>query len=67
MPIKSSRLFTFEESTCLFTMYLAMKFSKSLIFLASNAMYSIDPWREIRWKLPSHSSDSIGVLESYRS
>ena len=63
----SSRLFDFKESTYLLEMYLAMKLKESLMFLKSNAMCSMDLWREIGWKLPFQSSGFIGVLGSYGS
>ena len=64
-PSRSNKFLTFEASTFLFLMYLAIKFKKSLILLMSEAICSIEPWREIGWKLPLHKSGSVGALGSY--
>ena len=59
IPLKSSK------STCLLTIYLAMKLSESLMFLEFEAICSIELWSKIGWKLPSQRSGSIGVFRSY--
>jgi len=43
IPLKSSKLLDLTRSTCLLAIYLAMKLRESLIFLESEAMYSIEP------------------------
>ena len=65
--LKSSRLLALARLTCLLLMYLAIKFNESLIFLESDARYSIELCNEIGWKLSSYRSGSIGVFGSYRS
>ena len=40
--LKSNKSFVLDEFTFLFVMYLAMKFSKFLMFLVSDAIYLID-------------------------
>ena len=42
IPSKSDKLFALDGFTFLLTMYLAIKFSKSLMFLVSDAICSID-------------------------
>ena len=66
IPLKSFKSLDLTRSTCLFEIYLAMKLSKSLIFLASKAKCSIELCKEIGWKLPSQRSGSVGALESYK-
>ena len=46
-------------------MYFAIKLSESLMHLISEVICSIEPCKEIRWKLPLHNFGSVGVLESY--
>ena len=65
--LKFSRLLDFARLICLLVMYLAMKFSKSLIFFKSNARYLIELWSEIGWKLLFQRSGSIGVFGLYNS
>ena len=43
IPSKSDKLFASDEFIFLLVMYLAIKFSKSLILLVSDAICSIDP------------------------
>jgi len=42
-----------------------MKLSESLIFLVSEAKCSIEPCKEMEWKLPSQRSGSVRVLGLY--
>ena len=65
--LKSFRSFDLEKSTCLLVIYLAIKFRKFFIFLASNAICSIKLWREMEWKLPLQSSSSVGTWGLYGS
>ena len=65
MLSKSFKSLAFLGLTFLFTMYFAMKISESLIHLVSEVMCSMEPCKEIRWKLPLHNSGSVGVLGSY--
>ena len=65
--LKSNKLFVLDEFTFLFVMYLAMKFSKFLMFLVSDAIYLIDLWRDIRWKLLLQRSSLVGEFRSYGS
>jgi len=42
IPSKSDKLFALDEFTFLLVMYLAMKFSESLMLLVPDAICSID-------------------------
>ena len=43
IPSKSDKLLAFEDLTFLFTIYLAMKLSESLMLLKSDVICLIDP------------------------
>ena len=61
---KSDRSFVLDGLTFLFKIYLAMKFKESLILFASEAICSIELYKDIRWKLPLQRSGSVGEFGS---
>ena len=65
MPLKFFKSLAVLRLTFLFTMYFAMKLSESLMHLVSEAMCSIEPCKEIGWKLLLHNSGLVGMLGSY--
>jgi len=64
IPSKSDRLFALDGLTFLFEIYLAMKFKESLILFASEAICSIEPCKDIRWKLLLQRSGLVGEFGS---
>ena len=51
----------------MFDIYFAIKLSEFLMDLVSEAIYSIEPCKEIRWKLPLYNSGLVGELGLYGS